>query len=237
MFDWFKKERPLGLTGSGGGLGYLSGGGGGFEASGGNVRDAYNAGNGYIYHTFTSPGNTATSSADIDVMIVAGGAGAAGGYSAGSGGGGVVRHTQFACTAGTYPIVVGDGGSSAETNSAVPAGTQGEDSTAFGMTAKGGGAGGNYPTNSSGVPGGSGGGEQDSPFGAGNTIQPSQNGPFVPQTGFNQYGYKGGEGATVGAYTAAGGGGAGPKVEHLLVLVLVVLVVLVLQCLVWNIHM
>ena len=64
MFDWFKKERPLlGLTGSGGGLGYLSGGGGGFEASGGNVRDAYNAGNGYIYHTFTSPGNfVATSS-------------------------------------------------------------------------------------------------------------------------------------------------------------------------------
>ena len=185
---------------------------GGFEASGGNVRDAYDAGNGYKYHTFTTPGNfVVTGTGDIDVMIVAGGAGAAGGYSAGSGGGGVVRHTQFECTAGTYPIVIGAGGASAETNSAVPGATQGGDSTAFGMTAKGGGAGGSYPSSASGNPGGSGGGEQDAPMGAGAGIQPSQNAPFVPQTGFNQYGYKGGEGATVGAYAAAGGGGAGAE--------------------------
>ena len=40
-------------------------------------------------------------------------------------------------------------------------------------------------------------------------IQPQQNSPWTPQTGFNQYGRNGGAGRNTGAYHSGGGGGAG----------------------------
>lgn len=173
----------------------------------------YTPGNGYRYHTFLA-GQTH----DLEVTYAPGGAGntfellavGAGGcnqgpYRGGSGGGGVVHHTQFPFTVGTpYTINVGGTNSSNspgnDTTITHPNGT---------LTAKGGGQGGHFSPALSGQPGGSGGGEQDSGQGIGNGIQPSQNSPWTPQTGFNQYGRNGGAGRNTGAYHSGGGGGAG----------------------------
>ena len=100
----------------------------------------------WTVHTFTSSGNfVADGSANIDVMIVAGGGSGGGRHGGGGGGGGVVVKTTHSVTTGTYPIVIGVGGASPSPVS--DGGNDGADSTAFGMTAKGGGGGGNYNSN------------------------------------------------------------------------------------------
>ena len=204
MFNFHKKEKPLrSLTGFGGGVGRAfsgAGGGGLVSASGGNLQDGVEPGNGYKYHTFTASGAlTVTVGGEVDVLIVAGGGGAAGGYNSGAGGGGVVHHSQFTVSAGPYPVVVGGGGAGSN--------NPGVDSTFGGMTAKGGGGGCAFSVGA-GQPGGSGGGAEGTETNpSGNATQPAQNTPFVPQTGFNQYGNPGGAGTTSGAYSAAGGGG------------------------------
>jgi len=172
----------------------------------------YTPGNGYRYHTFTagshilevtfSPGGAGGT---MELLSVGAGGREVGPYRGGSGGGGVVHHTQFPWTVGTqYTINVAGGtttnGNGADTTITHPNGT---------LTAKGGGQGGNFSPASSGQPGGSGGGEQDSGQGVGSGIQPSQNGPWTPQTGFNQWGSNGGPGRNTGAYHSGGGGGAG----------------------------
>lgn len=108
----------------------------------------------YAIHTFTEDGTftvTASNATDVEVLMVAGG----GGYGVGSydlggygGAGGLIHENSISLTVGTgYPIVIGAGGSNAN----------GQDTTAFGNTAIGGGRGGRAMAGA-GAAGGSGGG-------------------------------------------------------------------------------
>ena len=128
-----------------------------FTATGGITSD----GGGYRYHQFNSTGNFVVSkgSALVEYIIVAGGGSAAGGeYATGGGGGGAggVLYGNTNVSAQTYAITIGAGGASV-TGSASGAGNAGGDSTAFGLSAIGGGHGAGYPNNNP-QAGGSGGG-------------------------------------------------------------------------------
>jgi len=133
-------------------------------ASGGNV-DYLAPGNGYRYHTFTSPGTFTVNSpslTSVEIFMIGGGGGAATG---GGGAGALIYRTSVPVTVTSYPITIGSGG--ANTDPAIsfsgPAGPypamEGGPSTAFGFTASGGGHGGVHTQNGmNGDPGGSGGG-------------------------------------------------------------------------------
>ena len=179
-----------------------------FSATGGDVT--VQPGNGYKYHTFTNSGDFATglNAGTVEVLIVGGGGGGsdyAGTANAGGAGGagGLVHHGALTISASTtYPIVIGNGGPDSPSPNGTYIGANGDDSTAFGMTAKGGGGGGGY--NSDGQTGGSGGGG----VGSGPANQTSQNVPFQPHSDFSQFGNAGGTG-NAGAGDFGGGGGAG----------------------------
>jgi hypothetical protein len=171
-----------------------------FSATGGNVS-ALAPGNGYKYHTFTSPGTFTVSglAGTVDILMVAGG-GAGGGFGGGGGAGGLIYYPNMPLLIGPYSIVVGAGG----TTTSIP----GEDST-FGtnpspqyLVAKGGGRGlsGSLIQDAS---GGSGGGEgRSTTFGPG--TQASQPG----NSGTYGFGNPGGTGLyTDGGNTQTGGGG------------------------------
>ena len=104
---------------------------------------------GYTVHTFTTPGpatfNVDSDSGDVEVFIVAGG-GSGGCDNAGGGGAGGARTiTGVPVTPGPYTIVVGAGGAAPTGTSdgdTGPYAVPGGDSSAFGYTLNGGGAGG-----------------------------------------------------------------------------------------------
>lgn len=114
-------------------------------------------------------------------LIVAGGGGGGVGIGAGGGGGGILYGSLLLNTGNSYSIVVGGGGNP---------GVNGSNSSAFNLTAVGGGAG---ATGNAGGSGGGGGGS----FGAG--------------SGTTGQGYAGGPGASgpLGETYGGGGGGAG----------------------------
>jgi hypothetical protein len=157
-------------------------------ATGGVVSTYTTAGLTFRTHTFTTVGTTnfVVSSVGTDpsinyLVVAGGGSGGIGtpvGYEAGGGGAGGVLRGNLNVTATTYPIVVGAGGNNAN----------GGNSTAFGLTAVGGGRGGSSPNG--GLSGGSGGGgsHANNPGGAGTAGQ-----------GF--------AGATPGQGSSGGGGG------------------------------
>ena len=203
-------------------------------ASGGNLSDALAPGNGYKYHTFSSPGNFTVSAGQgedgiIEVLVVAGGgSGSATNIAGGAGAGGVVHATGYQVSPGTYPVSVGAGGVAPAFSGDNPTrgGNPGNDSY-FGpsgarLTAKGGGGGGNsYTLTPGGQAGGSGAGGGSNnpsyPFGNSNNAspgpasQPGQTHPGAPGT-INNYGNNGGEGGGGPAsnnFAAGGGGGAG----------------------------
>ena len=177
----------------------------GAYATGGTIIDG---GDGYIYHIFTGTGtfqvNRPPAAIDsVDYLIVAGGGG--GGAYGGGGGAGGLRFGSTSVSIGPYPISVGGGGSP---GSGLPSTRSGTPSSAFGITATGGGGGGGTaspsPTNYPGAPGGSGGGAYGSGSssgsgGTGNT--PST----IPRQGYDGSGQPGPGGPTNGS----GGGGAG----------------------------
>jgi len=172
-------------------------------ASGGNVNGLA-PGNGYKYHTFTSPGTfTVTGSKTMEVLMVAGGGtggsdGAGGGC--GGGGGGGLLFGPLNLTAGPYPIIVGATTADAE-------GTNGNETTAFGATAVGGGHGGLAGGNNSESGGSGGGGCAGSPGYAGSPgTQAPQPLPYGTLTG---YGNQGGTGTSNPDRFGGGGGGAG----------------------------
>jgi hypothetical protein len=174
-----------------------------FSATGGNV-DALAPGNGYKYHTFTSPGtfSVSGSSGTVDVLMVAGG-GSGGNFGGGGGAGGLIYYPNMPLIIGSYSVVIGAGG---------PASSQpGGDST-FGtnpspqyLVAKGGGRG-LSASDVQDASGGSGGGEgRSTTFGPG--TQASQPG----NSGTYGFGNPGGTAvyADGGATQSGGGGGAG----------------------------
>jgi hypothetical protein len=195
----------------------------------------------YKIHTFTGPGTftvcsvgNPSGSDSVDYLVVAGGGGGgtdqgggagAGGYreSSGAASGCYSRSPLGACvsalpvTAQGYPIIVGSGGTGATLSPALA--TQGNNSSALGITSTGGGIGGTYPTspsaNLNGGPGGSGGGGGGncsvSPGGTGNTppVSPPQgtNGATTP-AGPAYYGGNGGGATGAGTSNCTGGTGA-----------------------------
>ena len=227
MLNWNKKEAPLkALAGMGGGVGR---GGKKIVATGGNV-DALQPGNGYTYHTFTSPGTFEISNGNgvtFQMLLVAGGGGGGGrnanGSDGGGGGGagGLIYVSGVPLANGTYNVVIGGGGQGkgADNVAAAPANALGGDTTFTlsgpnaHITAKGGGGGGSGPTGGPLGPygnGGSGGGA-----GSGGGSQPSYYGTTVPQPvtllsapQYSAHGNRGGDGDTSAPHAASGGGGA-----------------------------
>ena len=207
MKEHHRKESPiLSLLGMGGGVGssLIRSGGGSFSASGGNV-DGLEPGNGYKYHTFTSPGTFTVSdgSGDFEVLLVGGGGGGRDGGGAAGGGGGAGGLTYIPSTtqsAGSYPVVVGPGSPAKGYNSPAPTPVASRVSSIFGNSVDGGGDAGSYPDEGSGSPGGSGGGGGSYPDGH----------PGGSATG-NGTGNAGGAGSGGNdpGYAGGGGGGAG----------------------------
>jgi hypothetical protein len=189
-----------------------SAGGGSLSVTGGNQTPANGLapGNGYIYHTFTSPGTLTVTGGpgtkSMEVLIVGGGAAGGsdgGGGGTGGGGAGGILDGTLSITPGTYPITVG---------SATPRSqaTNGNPSSAFGATANGGGFGG-YAGMVGGAAGGSGGGGTAGsgglPGGASN-----QSPAVLPYGTLTGYGFAGGGGGGPGSPRAGGGGGGAAQV-------------------------
>lgn len=158
MFEWHKKERPfLGIAGFGGGVSSkLVRGRGRFSITGGNVN-ALEPGNGWTYHTFTSPGNLTVSGIfTIEVLVVGGGGGGGADVGGGGGAGGVAHNSSIIIGPGTYPVTVGSAGTggigpnpSSVCGTSGRTGFNGGPSTFNGITALGGGGAGGW----SGCPG------------------------------------------------------------------------------------
>ena len=167
-----------------------------FSASGGTITTT----GGYKYHTFTSSGtfNVISGTAGVEYLIVAGGGGGGahafgGGYEAGGGGAGGYIAGNTTVNAQSYSITVGGGGAGST--------GRGGNSTAFSITANGGGVGGgnSITGTSQGTTGGSGGGNNynmTSAGGAGTSGQGFAGGAGL-QTGVN------------GGTSNRGGGGGG----------------------------
>jgi len=147
----------------------------------------------YTIHTFTSNGTfTPNTTMAVEYLVVGGGGGGSGNNGGGGGGGGVLSGSTNV-TAQGYNIIIGNGGiGTTSTGTSGTAASAGQDTTAFGLTAGGGGYGGHYPSTNAGsgrATGGSGGGSTyagANPGGAGN-----------------------GSGGTGGYYASNGSGGGG----------------------------
>ena len=169
----------------------------------------------YTLFTFTSSGTlTVGGSDDIDIFLVGGGGqgglpSGSSNYGGGGGAGGLVWVTGYKVPAGSHSIVVGLGGAKTQTGSGNRQGNDGQDSTAFGLTAKGGGGGGGQGGTANGRPGGSGGGAGYTGGNSGGAAatQPGQSnggvGTLVYNLGNN------GSNANTNPNGGGGGGGAG----------------------------
>ena len=165
------------------------------EATGGTIVDTEIGGVPYRIHIFTTTGNstfTVTKGGQVEYLIVAGGGGGSNRHRGGGGAGGLITGTTIV-TSQSYTITVGSGGAGVAqaVHPTTGTGTNGNNSSAFGLTAIGGGR--------EGQTGGSGGGG-----GAGAAIGGS---------GTVGQGNDGGRGSanfvTECSYCGGGGGGAG----------------------------
>ena len=168
-------------------------------ASGGTVTTYTSGGVDYKVHTFTSSSTfTLNGSGSLDVLMVAGGGGGGllNNVSGGGGAGGVLIGT-ISASPQAYSIIIGNGGA---------VGSNGANTSGFGVFAIGGGRGGGGDVSGSdrtGASGGSGGGTNHS-SGAGGAGTQGSSSPWVG------YGNNGGAGGSAGnGHPAGGGGGAG----------------------------
>ena len=186
--------------------------------TGGTISSTNIGGTDYRIHEFTSVGNSAFVwpsglSRNIDMLLVAGGGGSGWDLGGGGGGGGVVYLQNAAITPNTYTITVGDGGRGASTHYSLGTapgvnGENGQNSTALGYTAVGGGGSGYQNGNTNGTAGGSGGGGAGSGQSTSASTQPSTvSGLFNNAVGYGNTG--GGSGGASPNYPGGGGGGAG----------------------------
>tara|TARA_B100001093_G_scaffold40847_1_gene34740 strand:+ start:173 stop:1762 length:1590 start_codon:yes stop_codon:yes gene_type:complete len=176
----------------------------GFYPTGGVVTNYSSGGIDYEVRTFNSSGSLdVTASIDVDYLIIAGGGG--GGMADGGGGGGGAGGYLTGSTTlsvQSYSIVIGAGGAGAPSPAAAPytsgdRGTQGDNSSAFGLIAIGGGfGGGEHNSTTTGRYGGDGGSG-----GGGARLFQSLGGTATSGQGNN--------GGTGGQNTGGGGGGAG----------------------------
>ena len=171
----------------------------------------------YSLFTFTSNGTfTVGGEGNIDILVVAGGgqgglpSASVSNYGGGGGAGGLVWYTGFKVEEGNYSIVVGNGGAETSSGSGNNQGNDGADSTAFGLTAKGGGGGGGQSGQPNGRSGGSGGGAgyTGGASGGASATQSSQSNTLSTGTLVHNLGNAGGN-ANASPNGGGGGGGAG----------------------------
>jgi hypothetical protein len=187
-------------------------------ATGGTVSTVTIEGIPYRVHTFPRTGSVQNfvitdpgSEGEIDYLVIAGGGGGSGGDNEprqGGGGGGAggllttFNSTPFKISDTTYPIFVGAGGSGSNRKA-----QNGQNTTAFGLTAIGGGAGGNAAEDNSfagnsGNSGGSGGGAARSGAAGVGTPGQGHNGSLASPS----------SGSLVRGQGGGGGGAGGPGV-------------------------
>ena len=151
---------------------------------------------------------TVSNTANVTILVVAGGGSGGCSYGGGAGAGGLIYKATHELTPNTYNWVRGAGGAAQTVDAA--AGNSGADSTwsidggATEFTAKGGGGGGGAGGPGSGRAGGSAGGARDPSSGA-TANQTSQSG----DSGTYGFGNNGGNSVGVPNYNSGGGGGAG----------------------------
>lgn len=163
----------------------------------------------YLWHTFTSSDTFDTGGANIsslDYLIIGGGAGGGGGSSLGGGGGaGGWLSGTLTNKSGAFAITIGAGGGIRTSNRGH--GYNGNNTTAFGLTAYGGGGG--AGDDNAGLAGASGGGGGDS-GGGGGAIYGAQGNPGGGS--YDEGGCGGGGGAGgAGQHSSSGGKGGAPK--------------------------
>ena len=178
------------------------------EATGGTVVDTDIGGVPYRIHYFTETGTdtlTVTNPGEVEYLIVAGG-GAGGLVRGGGGGAGGILTGSTLVSPQNYTITVGNGADGGKRNTGTSSQDNAGDSSAFGLTALGGGVGGRKDEGSEPPSdGGSGGGEG----GAGGAGQGVGIG-LQPGSSSGGFGNNGGTGVSVGStYSGGGGGGAG----------------------------
>ena len=191
------------------------------EATGGNITEPVIDGKRYKIHAFTDVGSdtfevtNAGSDGVVEYLIVAGGGGG-GAWTTGSGsnnpaggggGAGGLLNGFLGVSPQSYPVIVGGGGTG-KTNTLESA--QGGSSSAFGVTAVGGGRGGSRSSTNGGAGGSGGGGANGSNGGAGTSGQ-----GFAGQNSVSSRGGGGGGFAATGVFTTgrAGTGGDGLFVD------------------------
>ena len=145
---------------------------------------------------FDSSATIAVAGTGTVSMLVVGGGGGGGQYrGGGGGGGGVIETNDVVVTPGVYALTVGEGGAAAVGSAS---GQNGEASTAFGVTALGGGGGGTQKVGADGGSGGGGGAP-----GYGNYATNSFG------LGTAGQGFEGSAGVAQGSHWSAAGGGGG----------------------------
>lgn len=166
------------------------------SSTGSIVSDIEDEGVPYRVHIFRGSGTfTPTYGGQVEYLIVAGGGGGGAWVGGGGGGGGVLKGTTTV-TPQTYTITVGAGGTreyNPGSYTGMPRGTNGENSSAFGLTAIGGGRGGSWSSFAPGD-GGSGGGSGYNQQSVGTTNQGNAGGV--------------GRADSINGYPTGGGGGA-----------------------------
>lgn len=183
-------------------------------ATGGIIYDTESDGGTYRVHVFNNTLGSETfavqSPGEIEYLIVGGGGGG-GDTSGGGGGAGGLVTGLINVTTGNYAIQVGDGSVGTTAYSGGTSGDgafPGDDSTAFGFTAMGGGGGGTYQNPGTRINGASGGGVRGDAQNRGYSTRPG----IAQQTTTYGYGSGNNGGNTVGLSNgdaSAGGGGAG----------------------------
>ena len=171
---------------------------------------------GYRVHSWTTVGTNQNGGAFVihsattaDILIVAGGGGAGGRFHSGGGGAGGVRQlSSQALTAGTYNIIVGDGGNGGD-GAGNNNGSKGNNSSviksdsSISLSATGGGYGAGYENDAGdgGSGGGGNGGELNNSYQGGS----GNEGGYSPVEGYDGVAYPAG----AGYHAGGGGGGAG----------------------------
>ena len=184
------------------------------RATGGDVvYDTFIDGTSYRVHLFTTTGNsnfTVSHPGEIDYLIVAGGGAGSKAHNTntcGGGGGGGVVTGSMSLGINTYSITVGAGGT-CNTAAGNRTGTNGANSTAFGLTAIGGGRGGDGANvSANGADGGSGGGAGS--YSASVTRAHTGGSATQNSAGSPGFGNNGGSHSGTSGNGGCGGGGAG----------------------------
>ena len=153
---------------------------------------------GYQYHFFDSTSGqpfNVSSAGDVEILVVGGGGGGGGNNGGGGGGGALVNLPQHPVTVQNYTITCGAGG--AGSSQPTVRGSNGSNTTACGIAAKGGGGGGSGTE--------TGAGDSNDPFGGSGGGQSRDD--SVGQGG--SYGNNGGPSDGSSNGRGGGGGGAG----------------------------